>query len=413
MHVSVRCFLVRETLSDMFELYGICVSAAIFSFFLLSTALGMVSFPRFIVHDTQRSIRDLLDPPSASLDTLLRSRASPNTRLIRAFHLSNTFVCSDPAVHANFLRKSRSLLRAAKKDWTAFNGVALHAVELALPDRSTPFDVFVRSVTLRTIIVGLLDPHVDMTSLVSNDVNIVTNLITDIWILSKKPVPIPEHLLEMLNDHLRRLIPDDDTYPNPLDFVIPTWETLWRFVAVTLTYVHTDPEARRAFLDLTDNPDGDQFCAPKLDGTAPSVEDYMSESLRLHPPVKHITRHIFRQSPLTAFLPRFIKSRIPPRIETHIADIQSAQRSVLCESDSSSPEVFDAARFLREPTACDMLAFGAGPLKCAAMNWAPMAAASIVGAILNGVDGVSYYIVRGERVGDRMGWDGWMVRKMA
>jgi hypothetical protein len=42
-----------------------------------------------------------------------------------------------------------------------------------------------------------------------------------------------------------------------------------------------------------------------------------------------------------------------------------------------------------------------------------MAAAVIVGAILNRVDDVAYYIVRGERVGDRTGWDGWLVRKLA
>ncbi|KAJ6500784.1 hypothetical protein C8R45DRAFT_80962 [Mycena sanguinolenta] len=412
-HVSWWLFPCQRKMSNMFEFYGICLSAAILSFFLLSPALGAVSPSQVIVHNTHRSIRDLLEPPSSSLNTLLRARASPNARLVRAFHLSNTFVSSDPIVHANFLRKSRSLLQAAKEDWAGFSGVAQQAVELALPDQPTHFDVFVRSVTLHTTIVGLLDPHVDMTSLASNDVNIVTTLITNLWILSKHPAAIPEHHLEMLNERLRRLIPDPDAYPNPLDFVIPAWETLWRVAAVTLAYVHTDAEARRAFLDFTDNSNANQFCALKLDGTGPSVANYMSESLRLHPPVKHITRHIFRQSLLTPFLPRFIQAQIPPRIETHIADIESAQRSVIGESDSSPPEAFDAARFLREPKPCELLVFGAGRLKCTAMNWAPRAAALIVGAILNRVDGVSYDLERGERVGERTGWDGWVVRKVA
>ncbi|KAF7359091.1 hypothetical protein MSAN_01250200 [Mycena sanguinolenta] len=331
-------------MSDMLEFYGICIFAAIFSFFLLSPALSAVSSPQAIVHNTHQSIRGLLDPPGLSLDTLLRSRASPNARLVRAFHLSNTFVSPDPTIHANFLRKTGSLLRAAKDDWAGFNGVAQQAVELALSDQPTSFDTFVRSATLYTTIVGLLDPHVDMTSLASNDVNIVTNLITDLWILSKNPAHIPEH-----------------AYPNPLDFVIPAWETLWRVVAVTLA---------------------------------------------------HITRHIFKHSLLTTFLPDLIASRIPPRIETHIADIESAQRSALWEFDSSPPEAFDAARFMREPKACELLTFGAGRLKCAAMNWAPIAAALIVGAILNRADGVAHDIERGERVGERTGWDGWTVRKV-
>ncbi|KAJ7215321.1 hypothetical protein B0H12DRAFT_355888 [Mycena haematopus] len=398
-------------MSLIFEFYGICIFTAILCFLLLSSLLDAVFVRWPTVHCTHRSIRHLLDPPSPSMDDLLRSRASPNARLVQAFHLSNTFVSPDPTIHANFLRKSRSLLRVAQRDWAGFDSLASQAVELALPDLPTPFHDIVRSVTLSTIIVGLLDPHVDMASIASNDINIVTNLITDLWILSKKPARIPEHFLEMLNGRLRRLIPDQDAYPYPLDFVIPTWETLWRVVAVTLAYVHTDAEARRAFLDLSDNPDREQYCALRLDGTAPSVENYMSESLRLNPPVRHITRHVFRQSLLTTFLPNFLTSQIPPHIETHIADIESAQRSALWESDSSPPEVFDAARFLREPKACDVLAFGAGPLKCAAVNWAPMAAALIVGAILNRVDGVAYYIVRGDRIGERAGWDGWMVRK--
>ncbi|KAF7324465.1 hypothetical protein MSAN_02518500 [Mycena sanguinolenta] len=365
-------------------------------FLLLVIPCTQCSFfpPQAIVHNTHQSIRDLLDPPGLSLDTLLRSRASPNARLVRAFHLSNTFVSPDPTIHANFLRKTGSLLRAAKDDWAGFNGVAQQAVELALSDQPTSFDTFVRSATLYTTIVGLLDPHVDMTS------------------PRVERSHIPEHHLEMLNERLRRLIPDQDAYPNPLDFVIPTWETLWRVVAVTLAYVHTNAEARRAFLNLTDHPDPKQF-RMTLDGTLPSVENYMSESLRLHPPVRHITRHIFRHSLLTTFLPDIIASRIPPRIETHIADIESAQRSALWEFDSSPPEAFDAARFMREPKACELLTFGAGRLKCAAMNWAPMAAALIVGAILNRVDGVVYDIERGERVGERTGWDGWTLRKVA
>ncbi|KAF7353858.1 hypothetical protein MVEN_01071500 [Mycena venus] len=401
-------------MSDIFELYGICISTAILLIFF-STQFDIISVRRTVIHRTPASIRALLDPPSPSMDTLLRSRASPNARLIRAFSLSNTFVSPDPTIHGKFLRKSRSLLQAANRDWGRFNGIALQAVDSALPDLPTPFHIFVRSVTLRVTLVGLLDPDADMTSLGSNDVDLVTNLITDLWILSKKSTHIPEHLLEMLNDRLRRLLPDQAAYPNPLDFVIPTWETLWRVVAVTLVHVDMNAAARRAFQDLSDNPDRAQFEASKLEGTSPSVENYISESLRLHPPVRHITRHIFSESRLTTFLPRFLASRIPPRIDIHVADIESAQRSALWEShsDSSPPETYDAARFLREPAASEVLAFGAGPLKCAAMTWAPMAAAVIVAAILNRVDGVTHYIVRGDRIGGREGWDGWMVRKAA
>ncbi|KAK7035946.1 hypothetical protein R3P38DRAFT_2517244 [Favolaschia claudopus] len=382
--------------STILELYGICICAAIL-FFFLSARFSMGFRQRPILHRTPAAVRSLLDPfDRPSMDTLLHSRASPNSRLIRAFHLSNTFVSSDPTVHTNFNHDS--------------------AAELALPNNSTtPFNVYVGAVTLRTIIAGLLMPDADVASLDANDVNIAAELITELWILSKQPTQIPEHLLQMLNHHIRRLIPDQAQYPNPLNFIIPTWETLWRVVAVTVAHVCNDVAARKTFRDLNGNPNLDQFLTTKQDGNSPSANFYICESLRLYPPVKHITRHIFKQPLLTRILPICLARRITPHIETHVADIESAQRSDFWRTSSSSPEAFDAARFL-DPTgtrkASDLLAFGAGPLKCSAMKWAPMAAAVIVGAILNTIDKVKYDIVQGNGIGDRGGWDEWEVRKV-
>ncbi|KAF7359088.1 hypothetical protein MSAN_01249900 [Mycena sanguinolenta] len=135
--------------------------------------------------------------------------------------------------------------------------------------------------------------------------------------------------------------------------VFPTCETLWRIAAVTLVYVHTDAKGRRALY---------------------SQYSFLVLSYLEFQPASKPTQH-----------------------------------SALWESDSSPPEAFDAARFMCEPEACEWLAFGAGRLICAAMNWAPMAAALIVGAILNRVDRVTYDIERGERVGERTRWDGWTV----
>ncbi|KAK7035966.1 hypothetical protein R3P38DRAFT_2616511 [Favolaschia claudopus] len=392
----------------------ICICAAIIIFFLLAQFTSFRQRPT--LHRTPAAVRSLLDPiDRPSMDTLLHSRASPNSRLIRAFHLSNTFVSSDPTVHTNFNHNSVSLIRAAEKNWPRFSDIALQAAELALPnDSTTPFHVYVGAVTLRTIIAGLLVPDADVASLDANDVDVVAELITELWIRSKKPARIPEHLLETLNFHVRHLVPDQVQYPQPLDFIIPTWETLWRVVAATLACVYGNIAARQTFLDLNENPNLDQFSTPKQEGSSPSAKDYICESLRLYPPVKRITRHIFTPLLFTTFLPRFLASRIPPYCETHVAEIERAQCSAYWDISSSSPEAFDAARFL-DPArkASDLLAFGAGPLKCRAINWAPMAAAVIVGAILNTVDEVKYTVIQGNGIGDRGGWDGWEVRKAA
>ncbi|KAJ7765735.1 hypothetical protein B0H16DRAFT_1524181 [Mycena metata] len=394
-------------MTNAFEFYGICICMTILAIFFLSTPHCVFSSRRPITHRTPTAVRGLLHPLAVPTDTLLRSRASANARLCRAFRLSNSLVDPDLAVHAVFLGECRALLEAAGC-WTRFSGVALQAVELALPDIATPFHVFVRAVTLCTVIEGLLDPHTDITSSTSNDVDIVTSGITRLWLLSKDPEPIPEHLLAELNASLRRLLPDIEKYPNPLDFVIPAWEVLWCVVAVTIARVHEDEAACEAFRDFSANLDILPFFhAPRRGGTSSSVENYINESLRLRPSIRHITRHIFKPSILTPILPGFLATRIPPPIDTEFADIESAQRSAF-RSSGSPPEAYDAARFMRSPRASDVLAFGHGPLKCIAANWAPTAAAVIVGALLNRVN-----VVRGGRIGGREGWDGWMVRQLA
>ncbi|KAJ7041985.1 hypothetical protein C8F04DRAFT_1077884 [Mycena alexandri] len=396
-------------MTDALEFYGICICMIILTIFFLSTPYCVFSSHRPITHQTPAAVHGLLHSPTVSTDTLLRSRASANARLSRVFRLSNSLVDPNLAVHAVFLRQCRALLQAAGC-WMHFSGVALQAVELALLGITTPFHVFVRAVTLCTVIGGLLDPH---TSSASNNIDIVMSRITCLRLLSRNPEPIPEHLLAVLNASLRRLLPDIEKYPNPLDFVIPVCAALWRVVAVTIAHVHEDAAACEAFRDFSANPNIlPVFHAPRRGGTSPSVENYINESLRLHPPIRHITRHIFKPSMLTPFLPGILATRIPPRINTEFADIESAQRSAF-RSSGSPPEAYDAARFLHSPRVSDVLAFGHGPLKCTAANWAPTAAAVIVGAILNRVNGVTYQIVRGGRVGGREGWDGWMVRKLA
>ncbi|KAJ6606124.1 hypothetical protein DFH09DRAFT_1119353 [Mycena vulgaris] len=380
-------------MSNHFELYGICICTAILIFVLFSRRRHVFLPRQPIIHRAPSSIHRLLAPATTSNESLLRSRAAANARLERAFDLTNTFVSADVQVHSQFLSKSTALLAASQRDWMQFGQVALQAVELALPDRTTEFRTFVQSVTLSTAIVGLLAPDADITALDANDLQVVANLITRLWLLSKNPEQIPAHLRQELKECLRRLIPEE-AYPNPLDFVIPAWETLWRLVAVTLAHVHADPTARAAFAELTESPESSQFAA-RLSETSPSALDYINESLRLD------------------FLPRFLAARIPPRfVDVEIADIETAQRSAVWGPD---PDAYDAGRFLCEPArAGEVLAFGCGPLKCAAARWAPRAAAVIVGAILNRVDGpgAGHQIVRGGGIGGREGWDGWLVQNV-
>ncbi|KAF8875704.1 hypothetical protein BD779DRAFT_1678116 [Infundibulicybe gibba] len=154
--------------------------------------------------------------------------------------------------------------------------------------------MFIQDITLRTMLVGLLQVDSDVIDFAPEDVAVVSKLITNLWARSKTSALIPPHLLKTLNMHLRRLIPDEEQYPNPLDFVIPVWETLWRVVATAVYHLMEDPHARLVFARLHDTPTYEQFQldspAPyadpnaKSNATGPSAQDFIAEVMRLYPP---------------------------------------------------------------------------------------------------------------------------------
>ncbi|KAJ6539925.1 hypothetical protein B0H10DRAFT_1856175 [Mycena sp. CBHHK59/15] len=384
----------------MFELYGICLCTAILTFLLLPY-LGCRRSPAPLRHHTTESIRTFLNPPDTTVNDLLRSRSDANTHLAHTFHLTNTFISPDPNIHTSFLRQTRCLLHAAnQRGWDYFLCLSRQAVDTSLPESS--FSTFVQAATLRAIVAGLLsgDADVDMALLNSSDVNIVVSLIPRLWSLSKGPHPIQPALLATLNHHLRHLIPDQDKYPNPLDVVIPAWETLWRVVAVTVARAHNSPEGRDVFRRFAEIPHAEQFRRKEWVGNA-SAADWINETLRLHPPVKHITRAVV--APRAGIWGRFFRGKY-----TAVADIEMAQ--LAREEWGQEPEGYEPSRHgAGRPKA--LLAFGYGPLGCVAKDWAPMAAAAIVAAILDRVDGTNYEVLAGPQVGGRKGWDEWRIRK--
>ncbi|KAK0443135.1 uncharacterized protein EV420DRAFT_1485108 [Desarmillaria tabescens] len=358
---------------------------------LLTSALSGAFYLRIkrpVQHSTISSIHSLLKPANVRLASLLYARARPNERLIRAFALTNTFVKDDELSHARFRNRAQGLLNKAS-DWHRFKRIADYAVLSSLPSTVVRVDTFVQAVTLRVILVGLLGTEdAEDASFPPSSIETVSSLITKLWALSKHPKPIDPTLLPLLKRHLHVLVPDTDAYPNPLDFVIPTWET-------TVASRHHDVRTQ-----LHANPCITQF---RFHGCDPSAESIITEAMRLHPPSKHISRLV---SSLPSFLPRWMSSRF---FETlHVADIWAVHYSPAIWG--STVETFDPSRHtMRTPEQEEaFLAFGYGRLQCVAKNWAPMAAATILSSILAGVD-ENYRVKAGRGIGGRDGWDGWEI----
>ncbi|KAJ3740419.1 hypothetical protein DFH05DRAFT_1405193 [Lentinula detonsa] len=388
-------------------------------------------------HDTPKGIMNLLGPStSTSVRGLLKSRSLANQRLLHTFNITNTFVQADIQTHNIFVGRMKDLLRAQARhgQWGGFLGIARQAVASELnrydigQGFSTAFADLVQIVTLKTIMVSLLDPDRDMESIDAQDLRASATLITELWAMSKKQTSVSSaasspsssctlpdvDALATLSTHLRRLLPDTEKYPNPIDFVVPTWETLWRLVATSLAHVYDNEVYRHNFQELLGDPTAERFRTTSFDSTL-CTEWIINETLRLHPPSRHISRSFpVKEHPglriLVSLLPKFIRGRLKldSIIRSEIADIESIHLS----TNIWGPDAleFKPRRWKAYADAADaptLFAFGYGPLMCVGKNWAPMAAALIAGAILESIEAEGLEIIGTAVIGGRAGWAGW------
>ncbi|KAF6758610.1 hypothetical protein DFP72DRAFT_176992 [Ephemerocybe angulata] len=377
-----------------------------------------------IAHSNLDSIRACLSGEGSTIGQLLQERSRANTRLLKAFRLSNTFVSGDEEVHSTFVTHAKGLLKDANKvGWRRFRDLATRAIEHefeSLDHGATHFDVFIQSVCLRVILVGLLGVDASVESFAQDDIATVTSHINDLWSLSKQPQDIPSHLLPDLSASLRRLVPDADRYPNPVDFVIPSWETLWRVVAIAVAHSSHDKEMSEAMSRLYARPDIKTF---NSEGSGVSPKNIVDETMRMYPPSKHIGRMKFRPFAriLPSFLVRFIDTFTSDVVRQNFsADVNGVQQSVAIWGEDANK--FKPSRFTntgssslsKEQRDAHSYVFGGGPLRCIGASWAPVAAAVMCSAVLSltGNDQEEVRIVRGETIGSRSGWGDWFVEKI-
>ena len=355
------------------------------------------------VYNSAPGLRSLLKPANTSLAFLLRARAIPNQRLVRAFGISSTFVSDDPDVHHIFVSKAKDILNglsAKGEGWHALVHATEDAISRLLPETQVDYDTFVQCVTFTIVLVALLD--VDPELLYRDDLIFVTNAINRRWTDSKKgnmAILNQDDSLDKLRQCLNLWIGDRDRYPNPLNFILPAYETMWRVVAVTVAhlYCHGDDNLRDVVLRFADRPTEEQFRSFGKEGLEPSMKNIVTEALRLHPPTKRISR---------AALVPWWKRYFVPSLE--IADVEAVHLSSVYGNGTAE---FEPMRFhpSRTPEQPELFAFGYGRLSCPAASWAPMAASLIVAKVVEHMSGGGHMLTVGPRIGDRSGWDGWRI----
>ena len=380
--------------------------ALVIALFLTLAVFQLHCRQRLRVYSKYSDIAALLDPPRSPIPLLLLARAHPNERLARIFGLSNSFVSGESRVRKQFIARARELLREHTQHFAAFPdsarltvaGVASHLLSPSHPHpNAMPFAIFVQIVTMRLVVCSFLGGDIPHDA--NEDVTFVVRAINELWVSSKKgPIHTQAEVLERLNGHLLQWLP---TYEYPLDFVIPSYETMWRVVAVTVARAGHDRGARAAFSAYLDSPNECQYKYSNDGG--PSVEYFLWEVLRLHPPSRRLARAI---PPQFAGFPTWGASN-------GVGDLEALHRDTHIWGQQG--HIFDPTRF--HPTRLShqqhhaFIPFGYGPLRCIAFKEAPRFAAIVAASILNVVDEplARYRLVCGAKLGRRDGWDGWSI----
>jgi Cytochrome P450 len=377
---------------------------------IFAFAFPLVALVGFIFRRQQRrilssysDILSLLDPPGSSIAHLLLARAEPNKRLVHAFQIHNAFVSADIGIRKQFISHVREILRRHTQNFRAFPDAARGVVagvasRLTSHHRTTPFSRFVQVVTLRIVICHLLGGNIPEES--DENVTFVVEAINELWIISKNCAhPMRSELLEHMSALLHRWLP---AYERPLDFIIPAYETMWRVVAVTVARAVCDPDACAAFSAYLDSPLEKQF--GRFKDERPSVEAFMCEIMRLHPPSRR--------------LPRMVPSRfagVPLWTRTvYVADLEALHRDMAVwgkDADAFDPMRFHQSRVSYEQRRA-YIPFSCGPLRCVAFKEAPRVAAIVAAGILQLVcePNAGYGLECGKQLGWREGWEGWSIK---
>jgi len=115
----------------------------------------------------------------------------------------------------------------------------------------------------------------------------LAGLIHELWMQSKSGAPSATARAE-LDGVINSLFPDVEE--NPLNFILPAYETLWRVVLRLFIETHRGPPEWREVLGLYLQEPSSTLFRNSRDGVSPAF--LVHEALRLYPPTKRVHRAV-------------------------------------------------------------------------------------------------------------------------
>ncbi|KAI1082111.1 hypothetical protein F5B20DRAFT_534384 [Whalleya microplaca] len=247
----------------------------------------------------QRAIADFSALNAKSLSDRLSFRALPNTRLIRAFDLLNSFTTLDENVHNRFLKSARDIVHTMDAGrWARLSQVANQALDLALYDLDPPMAPLHLAPLARTFcfitIIHLLF-QADLKQVNVGQARIATEAINHLWVQSKDPLrEVSRRDQDRLQAALRALLPERFPWSpedNPLNLIMPSYETMWRVVLLTFISAAFQ-SAQDTMAQFQGVVESVPQCLGQNDIREKVALAFATEGLRLYPPTKSVYRGV-------------------------------------------------------------------------------------------------------------------------
>ncbi|SMR52634.1 unnamed protein product [Zymoseptoria tritici ST99CH_3D1] len=231
------------------------------------------------------------------------SRAKPNKRLVHAFGINNCFTTAEPQRCTTFRLEATRLIRLRGPEWKELSQTVLqvvkHSVPLQTQAKSNLFNLM-QIVTMKSIL-GPLCGFDSSRSDVDGELQTLAKEINRQWLDSKEGLEKETEFANQpkLKSALKAIAPTwdglDDTH-NPLNFILPGYETLWRVVLrgfLEVMYRANERDSanwRHALEDFALNPTLAQLDKVHTDYGKVSTCMIVEETLRLYPPTRRIYR---------------------------------------------------------------------------------------------------------------------------
>ncbi|APA05498.1 hypothetical protein SS1G_09931 [Sclerotinia sclerotiorum 1980 UF-70] len=323
-------------------------------------------------------IQDLSKATAILKSSTLQSRALPNQRLVSVFFISNAFTTTDQVVYSSFLAEAKDLLKTSNDD---FFGLAHDTLRLTRDISSVPstkpiqLNSLIQVVCFRFV---LLKFFPSTTVVPSSDSSIpgITELINELWISSKcscsfdgshvSKQDLLQHEIDLLFPHLK-----NGNDENPLNIILPAYETLWRVVLrcfLEVSFLKLSDVAtqwKKIIHDFLQNISPEQFSERK--GRC-SAQDIVFESLRLYPP----TKRIYRQNQKDGWIAAIDVEYLQRTEEIWGADGSEFRPERWSELENGNDKTYKEA----------WMPFGNGSFRCPAKKVAPMMIAMLVGCLV-------------------------------